>query len=70
MTISFLHCSYVLFQVTVSITDENDLPPKFQFLNYGGEVKENVPIGTNVVTLTATDPDLSNKTKVSLAPEI
>eukprot|EP00795_Rhopilema_esculentum_P002535 gene2535-730_t len=50
--------------VTVTITDENDLPPKFQFLNYGGEVKENMPIGTNVVTLTATDPDLSNKTKL------
>ena len=51
--------------MTITISDENDLPPKFQFKSYRGEVTENVPIGSSVLTITAVDPDLSNTTKVS-----
>ena len=52
-------------KVTISILDENDLPPKFQFKSYRGEVAENVPIASSVLSITAVDPDLSNTTKVN-----
>ena len=53
-------------KVTITILDENDLPPKFLFKNYRGEVAENIPIDSSVLTIAAVDPDLSNTTKVNL----
>ena len=52
-------------KVTITILDENDLAPKFHFTSYRGEIKENVPIGSSVLTVSAFDSDLSNTTKVN-----
>ncbi|XP_072050701.1 cadherin-23-like [Amphiura filiformis] len=43
--------------VTVTVTDVNDSPPSFVETEYVYEIMENLPAGTQVGQLTATDPD-------------
>jgi len=43
--------------VTIDILDVNDNAPTFSKKVYSTVVPENVPVGSGVVNLTATDPD-------------
>ena len=45
-------------QVKVRVTDENDLPPSFTNGSYEAKVDETVPIGTTVITVSASDGDM------------
>ena len=45
-------------QVTVTVGDINDNPPKFSNPVYYGSVEENADRGTTILQVTATDPDL------------
>ncbi|XP_072014059.1 LOW QUALITY PROTEIN: neural-cadherin-like [Amphiura filiformis] len=47
-------------QVIVTVGDVNDHDPVFGELEYVGSVEENSPVGTSVMTLTATDADDPN----------
>ena len=47
--------SYV--HVIINVTDENDHPPVFAQSNYTVNIEENTKIGSNIVTVTATDND-------------
>ncbi|KAI4552983.1 hypothetical protein MJT46_016277 [Ovis ammon polii x Ovis aries] len=44
-------------QVTISIEDANDHTPEFQQLLYEAFVNESVPVGTSVLTVSASDKD-------------
>ncbi|XP_050293822.1 fat-like cadherin-related tumor suppressor homolog isoform X3 [Anthonomus grandis grandis] len=44
--------------VRISVDDINDNPPKFSLPNYNVKIREDVPVGTVVATVTASDPDL------------
>ena len=44
--------------VTVNVLDQNDNSPTFLQPQYNGFVSENTPVGTSVIQVTATDPDL------------
>lgn len=44
--------------VRISIDDINDNAPKFSLPNYNVKIREDVPIGTVVAVVTASDPDL------------
>ena len=50
------HSSQAIVRVTV--TDENDLSPNFSRKNYVGRIHEDVPIGTEVKTVSASDGDV------------
>ena len=47
--------TYVKF--TISVVDENDNAPRFDRFVYNATIQEGVPVGTSVVTVTATDED-------------
>ena len=47
--------SYV--HVIINITDVNDHPPIFSQSNYTINIDENTKIGSNILTVTATDND-------------
>ena len=49
-------------EVTVIVTDENDNPPIFQQSDYLYEIQENLPVGTSVGRVFATDSDVQNIT--------
>ena len=51
--------------VMVSILDDNDEPPVFTLPSYEGEVAENLPLGTPILTVTATDSDLGSNAAVA-----
>ncbi|XP_035265581.1 protocadherin Fat 2 [Anguilla anguilla] len=53
--------------VIVDIIDENDNAPKFTSPSYQGTLPENVPIGTSILTVTATDGDIGNNGFVTYA---
>ncbi|CAG9865047.1 unnamed protein product [Phyllotreta striolata] len=44
--------------VRISIDDINDNPPRFSLPNYAVKIREDVPKGTVVASVTASDPDL------------
>ncbi|XP_061090073.1 protocadherin alpha-3-like [Conger conger] len=44
-------------QITVNVIDVNDNPPAFSRSLYKVRIPENVPFGTNIIILNATDPD-------------
>ncbi|PVD20719.1 hypothetical protein C0Q70_18878 [Pomacea canaliculata] len=44
--------------ITISLTDVNDNPPIFQEKIYKVEMSESLPVGGNVVSVTATDADI------------
>ena len=48
---------YLFLQVLIDVLDINDNAPSFTKSTYSAVVPENVPIGTDVITMTATDPD-------------
>lgn len=52
-------------KVAVAIQDINDTPPKFEKDSYYEFVSENVPVGTTILTLTATDADSPANTDLS-----
>ncbi|ESO89895.1 hypothetical protein LOTGIDRAFT_164590, partial [Lottia gigantea] len=43
--------------VNISLTDNNTIAPIFQQISYIGNVTENVPTGTSIITVSATDPE-------------
>ena len=51
--------------VEISVTDVNDNAPTFDSVQYQGSVREDVLIGTNVLTITATDTDVGLNGRVS-----
>ena len=51
--------------VNVSILDLNDNPPSFSQQRYYASVPENVTIGSSVLTVSATDPDLGDNGEVT-----
>ncbi|XP_071083481.1 cadherin-23-like [Haliotis cracherodii] len=52
--------------VTVTVTDVNDHAPQFSSAQYSGQVVEDAPIGTCILSLTVTDRDVSNSGTVTL----
>lgn len=46
-----------LFQVLITILDINDYRPQFAKKQFSTSVYENEPVGTSVITMTATDLD-------------
>lgn len=52
-------------KVAVAIQDINDTPPKFEKDSYYEFVSENVPVGTTIITLTATDADSPSNTDLT-----
>ncbi|XP_019772654.2 fat-like cadherin-related tumor suppressor homolog isoform X8 [Dendroctonus ponderosae] len=55
--------------VRISIDDINDNAPKFSLPNYNVKIREDVPIGTVVAIVTASDPDLGPEGEVRYALE-
>ncbi|CAG5990901.1 unnamed protein product [Menidia menidia] len=51
--------------ITINVLDSNDNPPVFSQSLYKANVKENVKIGTSIITLNATDVDAGLNGKVS-----
>ena len=51
--------------VNVTILDLNDNPPTFSQQRYTASVPENATVGTGVVTVAASDPDLGNNGQVT-----
>lgn len=44
-------------QIQIEVTDANDNPPVFSQSTYKVSLPENMPSGTSVLTVMATDPD-------------
>ncbi|XP_066904779.1 protocadherin-like wing polarity protein stan isoform X2 [Halyomorpha halys] len=55
--------------VEITVTDVNDNPPKFSQESYLVSVSEDVPIGTSILQVSATDPDLSLNGRVRYSLE-
>ncbi|XP_072854463.2 protocadherin gamma-A6-like isoform X15 [Pogona vitticeps] len=57
-------------EIKVKVLDANDNAPVFSQAFYELSVEENIPIGSHVVTITATDPDdgINGEIKYSLTP--
>ena len=53
--------------VTLTVVDENDNSPAFSQSSYVANVTENVPIGTTVTQIAATDPDATTNGKVTFS---
>ncbi|XP_061188650.1 protocadherin-9-like [Saccostrea echinata] len=51
--------------IDITVTDTNDNSPRFEHSSYNVSVQENVTIGTVVLTVRATDPDLRDNGRVS-----
>eukprot|EP00794_Sanderia_malayensis_P020074 gene20074-22044_t len=51
--------------VTVTVTDVNDLAPRFKFRDYKAEVMENSARGMLVLKMSASDPDSANETELT-----
>ncbi|XP_031528017.2 protocadherin gamma-A3 isoform X10 [Vicugna pacos] len=58
-----VHSSHLCIQVVV--LDANDNPPVFTQLEYQVSVQENLPVGTRLLTVNATDPDEGFNAQVS-----
>uniref|UniRef100_A0A8C9UXP7 FAT atypical cadherin 2 n=1 Tax=Scleropages formosus TaxID=113540 RepID=A0A8C9UXP7_SCLFO len=54
-------------RVVIQVIDENDNNPLFTQSSYQGTLPENVPVGTSVLTVTATDRDTNKNGFVSYA---
>ncbi|XP_072389697.1 fat-like cadherin-related tumor suppressor homolog [Diabrotica undecimpunctata] len=50
--------------VRISIDDINDNPPKFSLQNYLVKIREDVPKGTVVAVISASDPDLGSEGEI------
>lgn len=57
--------------ITIRVEDENDNDPRFELSKYIATIPEDVPIGTSVLTIKATDADLGINARIvySLANE-
>ncbi|CAH1394993.1 unnamed protein product [Nezara viridula] len=55
--------------VEITVTDVNDNPPRFSQESYLVSVSEDVPIGTSILQVSATDPDLSLNGRVRYSLE-
>uniref|UniRef100_A0A8C4Q145 FAT atypical cadherin 1 n=1 Tax=Eptatretus burgeri TaxID=7764 RepID=A0A8C4Q145_EPTBU len=53
--------------LTVTVLDVNDNPPVFEFLEYGGSVSEDAPIGTVVLTVYAASREAAGHGAVTYA---
>lgn len=58
LKISVDSTSMSVMSVVIDVDDSNDNPPVFQTTDYAKTISENLPIGTSVETITATDADL------------
>lgn len=54
----------------IHITDVNDNPPQFSLKSYGVRVREDIPIGSVVVIVSATDPDLKEGGEIRYSLEL
>jgi len=54
MNMMFILC----FQIFVTVLDRNDNAPDFSTIEYRASIVENSPAGTEVLRVTARDPDL------------
>lgn len=54
-----------LFSFSLSLADFNDNAPKFHLADYSVRVREDIPIGTVVVSVTANDLDIGNNGEIS-----
>ena len=52
-------------QVQVNVSDVNDNAPTFDLSRYTVAVMEDAPIGTDVITMNATDPDIADNGKIT-----
>ncbi|KAM7290980.1 putative protocadherin-16 [Ixodes scapularis] len=59
--------SQITFQVTVTVLDRNDSPPRFQNGPYTISLSEDAPVGSTVAVLQADDPDLEGSVRFSIA---
>ncbi|XP_060070203.1 cadherin-related tumor suppressor-like [Ylistrum balloti] len=55
-----------LTQVTISVTDINDTPPKFSRSEYRVSVLESLPVGQEVTRVNVTDQDLNGQVTLSI----
>ena len=57
--------------ISVIVEDQNDNDPRFELTKYIATIHEDVPIGTSVITVRATDADLGINARIvySLANE-
>ena len=51
--------------LTVRVLDENDNPPVFGELSYRGRVREDAPLGSLILNVSATDRDLGDNARLS-----
>ena len=56
---------HVLCEMQVRVLDRNDNDPVFSQEMYRAEIRENVPEGSSVITVTATDADSGQNAKIS-----
>lgn len=57
--------------ISIAVEDQNDNDPRFELSKYIATIAEDVPIGTSVLTVRATDADLGINSRIvySLANE-
>lgn len=53
-----------IVSVTITITDANDMSPTFTRSSYTATIDENIPTGSSVLSVTATDGDLDNNAQI------
>lgn len=51
--------------ISISVEDENDNDPRFEMLKYNASIPEDVPIGTSVLSVRATDADLGINARIT-----
>lgn len=55
-------CPQTVSEIIVDVLDVNDTPPKFEKDSYSEFLSENVPVGTVIAELRATDADTPTNT--------
>ena len=65
---SMLSSPIVVFQVSVTVLDQNDSPPVLKAASLHVKVSEDTPAGHSIATLSASDPDTVGEVRFSLLP--
>ena len=62
-----MNFSFLYFQATIKVLDENDTPPKFSQSYYTESVPEDVELASTVATITVTDDDTIGSLQLTIS---
>lgn len=52
-------------EIAIQVTDVNDNSPKFDMFTYSTNIQEDLPVGSLVLNVSATDPDAGNNALIA-----